>query len=297
MVTRSGREDAMRRDGLVLTDRRETTTVHPDVVSDVSRLSTPPTLVVVCVKSFDLPDVADLLGGLPADVPVLIAQNGVPYWFAAHLLGSDDSVLESVDPGGRLMASLGTDRVVSCVVQAGVHLERAGHVRHLGGRRLTIGGPMRDSPATSVAEQVLSRGPFEVVVASDIASRIWAKLSANGPMNPLAAVTGLTLSGLTEHPGSRGIGEAGITEMLELGTVLGLDPHTTVAEQITNAQRAGSHKASMLQDVEARRRIEVEALVDAPLELARRVGVDMPVLTALRALLQHVTSSAVDLAV
>jgi 2-dehydropantoate 2-reductase len=270
-----------------LTRRDKTQKFDVEVVAALEELDSPPDLILVCVKTYDLTSAAESIVGTPHTVPVVIAHNGLPFWCSSLLPPGADAPLASLDPGGRIAAALGTERVMTCVVQAAARLERPGHVVHLGGRRLTLGlTPVsRQQEMLDNVGSMLDAAGFETTVTPDIAAAIWAKLAANTPMNALGALAGLTLGELATGPGPLAVAERGIAEMSEIARALGITVTYEAAELLNNARRAAEHKPSMLQDVEAGRPLEIDAIVNGPIELAQRVGVKTPVLDGLAKLL------------
>lgn len=272
---------------LSLTRRGETQNVDVTVVSALEELASPPDLILVSVKTYDLTSAAESIADAPATVPVVIAHNGLPFWCSLLLPPGADAPLTSLDPGGRIASLLGTQRVMTCVVQAAARLERPGHVVHLGGRRLTLGltpVSQRQEMLHDVAALFDAAG-FDTIVSPDIAAAIWAKLAANAPMNALGALAGLTLGEFATGPGPRAVAERGIAEMTQIARALGIAVTYDAAGLLRDALRAGGHKPSMLQDVEAGRPLEIDSLVKGPVELGNRVGVETPVLDGLAKLL------------
>ena len=216
---------------------------------------------------------APLLGPQTTVVPLL---NGLPWWLR-------DEPIEAVDPGGWLWRALPASRVVGAVVHLGAEVVAPGWVRQAGDNRLTLGEP--DGTASERAQALaalLTAGGLPTRVHAAIRDEVWTKLVGNLGANPLSVVTGATLDRLFGEPGLRAVVEAVMHETMALGANLGVRFPMDVAARIAVGQRLGAFRTSMLQDFERGRALELGAIADAPLELAARLRVPMPMTTLVR---------------
>jgi 2-dehydropantoate 2-reductase len=243
----------------------------------------PQDLVIIAVKSPALPALAPTLAALlHTDTIVLPAMNGVPWWFTPDIAALGPQPLESVDPGGRIAATIALSQVVGCVVHASAAVSAPGVTAHRTGHGLIIGEPAgEESARVRSLSALLTRAGFEVTCSARIRYDIWYKLWGNMTMNPVSALTGATTDRLQADELVRGFCSAAMREAAAVGARIGCDVHESPEDRHAVTRKLGAFKTSMLQDVEARRAIELDALVGAVREIAGRVGVPTPSIDAL----------------
>lgn len=283
LVARPSATAVIRRDGLTMvTPLNRVVRAHPRVTDDPMGVG-PQEAVILCVKSYALRGTIDtllpLLGPETAVVPLV---NGIPWWYPYRQpepLG--DRPLASVDPDGVLWRSIAPARVVGATTFVAVEGDGPGRVRHASDQRFSFGDPAGGkAPMVDRLVSLFGQAGFQASRADDIRTAIWIKLWGNLAFNPLSVLTGASLGTLCSHPGARNVGR---TMMLEAKTVaerLGVRFTTTVDERIAMSAGIGSFKTSMLQDFEAGRRLELDAILAAVIDLAERVDVPVPTLRA-----------------
>jgi 2-dehydropantoate 2-reductase len=240
-------------------------------------------LIVIALKAPALPQVAASLAPLLGEhTCVLPAMNGVPWWFSHGIAALGDQPLESVDPGGVIARALPVQRVIGCVVHAGVSVCAPGVARHSMGQRLIIGEPAGGTSArlTAVA-QTLTQAGFEVTCSPRVRYDIWYKLWGNMTMNPVSALTGATMDRVLEDELLRAFSAAAMREAAAVGNKIGCEVTESAQDRHAVTRRLGAFRTSMLQDVEAARPLELDALVGAVREIGARVGVATPTIDAL----------------
>ena len=243
----------------------------------------PQDLLVIAVKSPALPALAPTLRPLlTADTLVLPAMNGVPWWFGSGIEALGSQPLESVDPGGAIAAALPLPRVVGCVVHAAVSTAAPGIAAHRMGRGLIIGEPAGgESPRVKALVQLFSAAGFDACASARIRYDIWYKLWGNMTMNPVSALTGATLDRVLDDELVRRFCSAAMREAAAVGARIGCAVHESPEDRHAVTRKLGAAKTSMLQDVEALRPLELDALVGAVREIGARVGVATPYIDAL----------------
>jgi 2-dehydropantoate 2-reductase len=253
------------------------------VAADDPRELGPQDLLIIAVKSPALPALAPTLGPLLAkDSMVLPAMNGVPWWFSAGIDALGARSLESVDPGGVIAAALPVDCVIGCVVHAAVSTAAPGIAVHRMGQGLIIGEPSgADSLRVQQLAVLLGRAGFEVRRSARIRDDLWYKLWGNMTMNPVSALTGATLDRVLDDDLVRAFCSATMREAAAVGARIGCDVRESPEDRHAVTRRLGAARTSMLQDVEAGRRFELDALVGAVREIGARVGVATPSIDAL----------------
>ncbi|MGW1027877.1 2-dehydropantoate 2-reductase [Streptomyces sp. NPDC002577] len=284
-VARGATLAAVRERGLVLDEAgsdgtRITRTVRVEASEDPAALG-PQDLVVIAVKATALDQVAGRIAPLMGpDTVLLPAMNGVPWWFfhgLDHGLGREIR-LEATDPGGRISAALPAGQVLGTVLHLSASVTEPGVIRHGAGDRVILGEPL-GTPSTArldAVAAVLRKGGFDVETTSAIQREVWFKLWGNMTMNPLSAVTGATLDRILDDPEVRGFATACMREAAQVGARIGLPIDADPEQRHAVTRELGAVKTSMLQDAEAGRAIELDALVGSVAELARAVAVPTP---------------------
>jgi 2-dehydropantoate 2-reductase len=234
----------------------------------------PQDVVIIAVKAPALTQVAHSIAPLLAPHTLVVpAMNGVPWWFCAGLDGAAAGPLESVDPGGVIAAAIPFAQVLGCVVHAAASTPEPGLVQHRSGYGLIVGEPNggRSERARRVAD-LLAHAGFEVTHSADIRHDIWFKLWGNMTMNPVSAITGATGDRILADPLVRAFCSAVMGEAAAIGERIGCRIEQNAEDRHALTAALGVFKTSMLQDVEAGRAIELDALVTAVREIGRRVN-------------------------
>ena len=241
-------------------------------------------LVLVALKAPALSEVAAQLSPLigPHTV-VLTAMNGVPWWFLEGQKAETAATrLHTIDPDGVIERAIPATQVLGCVVHASCALLGRGHAKHHFGNGLIVGEPMggrSDRAERTVA--LLCAAGFDATLSTHIQKDIWYKLWGNMTVNPISAMTGATTDQVLADPLVRAFMSRVMLEAQSIGTRLGLPIDQQPEDRHAITAKLGKFKSSMLQDVEARRVVELDALVSAVRELGERTGVDTPFTDAL----------------
>jgi 2-dehydropantoate 2-reductase len=213
-------------------------------------------------------------------------QNGIPYWyFHKHGGELEGSCVKSVDPHGQILRKIPPERVIGCVVYPASELIAPGVVRLVEGDRFPVGeldGTV--SRRVTAVSECFTRAGFKAPVLENIRAEIWLKLWGNLTFNPISALTRATLADICQFPGTRNLAATMMAEAQAVAHKLGIAFRVPIERRIAGAERVGKHKTSMLQDVEAGRVMETEALLGSVLELARMTETPVPTLEAVYAL-------------
>jgi 2-dehydropantoate 2-reductase len=240
-------------------------------------------LIVIAVKGPALGDAARGLAPLLGPhTLVLPAMNGVPWWFCQGVAGVGDAPLQSVDPGGVVAGAIPQAQVIGAVVHASTFTPEPGLVQHKMGQGLIVGEPQggRSERVARVAD-LLSHAGFDVTQSANVRYDIWYKLWGNLTMNPVSAITGATIDRILTDPLLRNFCSAAMLEAAAVGARLGCTIAQTPEDRHAVTARLGAFKSSMLQDVEAGRAIELDAIVTAVHEIGQRLGIATPNIDAL----------------
>lgn len=246
----------------------------------------PHDLILLTVKAHQVQSVVHELRLLMHPKTVLVPmQNGIPWWyFQRHGGECEGRVVEAVDPGGEIARSIDPACLLGSVVYPATIMVAPGVVQHVEGNRFPLGeldGAETDRVAR-IAQVFIDAG-LKSPVLPDIRSEIWLKLWGNLSFNPISALTHSMLVDVCEHPDARELARNMMIEAQTVANKLGRTLRVTVDQRIDGAARVGKHKTSMLQDVEAGRYPEIDALVGAVIELGSLTDTPTPHIAAVYA--------------
>lgn len=253
-----------------------------DKITDVG----PQDLVVLAVKAHFLDQVArDIDHALGPDTMIMTVQNGLPWWYF-HKQGGpfEGHRLLSLDPSGVLTKHIDADRIVGCVVYPAAGVTEPGVIRHVEGDRFPIGElDGSESERAQKLHDLLVNAGFRSRILDDIRSEIWLKAWGNLSFNPISALTHATMVDICQFGETRELAAEMMREAQEIGEALGVTFRHTIEKRIAGAEGVGAHKTSMLQDVEAGRSLETEALIGSILEMGKLVEKPAPSIAAVYA--------------
>ncbi|WP_027283795.1 ketopantoate reductase family protein [Rubritepida flocculans] len=238
----------------------------------------PQDAVVVAVKAHSLPALAPALAPLLGpETPVLVVVNGIPWWW--------EEGPSALDPQGAIAAALPRARVLGGVVWSACTVTEPGVVTvRSTTSRLLIGEPAGGiSPRAARLAAALEAGGMGGEAVADIRTEIWVKLLNNLSNGPICLLTRRDMRASFADPVLLEAARQVVREGMAIAAALG-HPVPEGAEARILRSVAIPHKPSILQDLEAGRPLEFEALFEAPLRLARGAGVDAPLLALLVAL-------------
>jgi 2-dehydropantoate 2-reductase len=279
-IARGANLEALRTRGLRLLNADGTEELVPRVkATDSYSEAGVQDIVVLAMKAHQVEavtgDVPKLFGSRTIVIPM---QNGIPYWyFYGHSGAFAGMRVNSVDPSGEIYDKIPCERVIGCVVYPAAELVSPGVIRHVEGNRFPIGEPdgTTSKRVSQVARCFVEAG-LQAPILSDIRSEIWLKLWGNLSFNPISALSRATLAGICQYPPSRAIAAAMMSEAQSVASQLGVKFRVSLDKRIAGAEKVGHHKTSMLQDVEAARTLEVDALLGSVVELARHTNTLTP---------------------
>lgn len=246
----------------------------------------PQDVVLLTLKAHQVKDVLPELRALFGPETLVVSMiNGLPWWYFHKLAGPyEGRRLESVDPGGVIASHIEPERVIGSVVYPAAELVAPGVVRVIEGNRFTLGEPDGSrSPRIEALSQALMKAGFKSPVSKDIRGEIWVKLWGNLSFNPISALTHATLEDICRFPASRELAASMMREAQTVAEKLGVEFKISLDKRIAGAEAVGAHKTSMLQDVEAGRALELEALVGSVVELGRITETPTPTINAIYA--------------
>ena len=277
---------ALQKNGLQLHQGGTLHTVPVTASNDAASLGVQD-LVVISVKAPALASVAAQVGPLIGpNTVVLTAMNGVPWWFLQGFGGPvADRSLNSVDLDGSIARALPAPHIIGCVVHASCSVDAPGVIRHHFGDGLIVGEPSgQATPRAQALQALLQQAGFNATLSPQIQKDIWYKLWGNMTVNPVSAITGATTDQILDDELVRGFISNVMLEAKAIGERIGVPIDQQPEDRHAVTRKLGAFKTSMLQDVQARKPIELDALVGAVRELGQMTGVVTPFTDALMGL-------------
>jgi 2-dehydropantoate 2-reductase len=278
LFARGAHLQAMQERGVRVTGADEEFEVRPAVTGDLATAGQAD-VVILGVKAHALTALAPTLTPLfGPDTIVVSTQNGIPWWYFEGVGGELDGLrLERVDPGGVIAAAIDHRRVVGSLAYFATDLAGPGVIRHIEGNRLSLGEPdgSKSERAKRLAEALIAAG-LRAPVTARFRHEIWVKLLGNVAFNPISALTRATLEEMARHRDGSRLVRRLMEETEAVAARLGIELPISIDQRMAGAEKVGAHKTSMLQDLEAGRPMELEAVVGAVVELGERLGVPMP---------------------
>lgn len=287
LIARGAHLKAMQTQGLVVRGEGGEFVTHPRCTDDIRAISDAG-VVFITLKAHSLPGLAPRIGeALRRDAAVVGAMNGIPWWYFT------DRHLESVDPGGVIARSIPIEQVVGCVVYPAATTIEPGVILHEEGDRFSIGEP--DGTKTERAQAIaamLTRAGFKAPVQTRLRNEIWLKVLGNATLNPVSVVTRATMAEMFAADGSRQVIRMLMQEVESVAKSLGVELPVSIEKRMAGAAATGEHKTSMLQDLEAGKPLELDALLGSVIEIAGWQEVDVPGLRTLYGLAKLAESVA-----
>ncbi len=288
LVARGPHLAAIQAKGLTLIEDGQSQTVQMRATEDAGSLG-PQDYVILTLKAHSVPSVVDKITPLLGPDSTLVSGvNGVPWWyFHKHGGALDGKRLASVDPGDVQWNGFGPDRVLGCVVYPAAEVSEPGTIRHVEGNRFSLGEPdgSKSDRALRLSE-ALSAAGLKAPVRPRLRDEIWVKLWGNLSFNPISALTHATLDVLCTDPGTRAVARAMMIEAQQIAETLGVRFPIDVDRRIDGGAAVGAHRTSMLQDLQAGRPMEIDALVASVAELGRLTATPTPTIDTVLALVR-----------
>lgn len=239
----------------------------------------PMDVLILGVKAHSLPQLAPQLKPvLGPETTVVSTQNGIPWWYFQGIGGPWEGLrLERIDPEGVISAAIEARRVVGSIVYFSTEISEPGVIEHTEGNRISLGEPdgTRSDRCRRIAEALVASG-LRCPITTHIREEIWVKILGNASFNPVSALTRATLVQMVRDPGTAELIRNIMLEVESVSRKLGLELPVSIEQRMAGAEKVGEHKTSMLQDVEAGRPMELEALVGSVVELGERLGLALP---------------------
>jgi 2-dehydropantoate 2-reductase len=278
LIARGPHLAAMASRGVRVLSPRGDFTAHPRATDELAAVADAE-VVLVGLKAYTLPEIAPRLGKLLAPgAAVIWAQNGIPWWYFQSLPDpAGGAGLESIDPGGVIAGSIGPEHNVGCVTYCSTEIIEPGVIRHIEGTRFTLGEPDGSkSERCGLISAAFAAGGLKAPVDARLRDQIWLKLVGNVAFNPITALTRATLGELGTLPEMHDLLRAVFAECAAVAGRLGISFPVSLDRRLEAGLAVGAHKTSMLQDLEAGKRLELDCMTGAVVELADRLGTDVP---------------------
>ena len=272
VIIRGANLAAVRANGLKLVEEGAERVLRDIVATDKLAELGEQDMVILAMKAHQVTPIADQLGPLLGpETTIVTMQNGIPWWyFQKHGGEFDGRRVESVDPGGVIAKHIPIERVIGCVVYPACAMVAPGVIYHIEGNRFPVGEiDGAQTPRVAAIAELFKKAGLKSPMLTHIRSEIWLKLWGNLTFNPVSALTQATLVDICQFPPSRALAASMMTEAQTIANKLGIEFRVSLEKRIAGAESVGKHKTSMLQDVEAGRALEIDALIGSVMELGR----------------------------
>ncbi len=294
-IVRGANLDAIRSNGIKLVTQDGQSQIATNVrATNNYQEAGPQDIVILALKAHQVEAVVDDVPHLFGPETVVIPmQNGIPFWyFHQHGGALAGRRIESVDPTGLITAKIPAERILGCVVYPASELVAPGVVMHIEGERFPFGElDGSNSERVNRVAQCFTNAGLKSPVLDNIRAEIWLKLWGNLTFNPISALSHSTLVDICQHPLSRELASNMMTEAQTIANKLGIEFRVSLEKRIAGAEKVGKHKTSMLQDVEAGRAPEIDALVGSVIELGRLTDTPTPHINTVYALVKLMGSA------
>lgn len=277
LIARGAHLKAMQDNGVRILSGRGDFTEHPRATDDWAAVADAD-VVFVALKANSLTEAAPRFGPLlRPDAGVIWAQNGLPWWYFQSLSSEWGGTLESVDPAGQIARAIRPEHNIGCVVYCATEIIEPGVIRHSEGTRFTIGEPDGSvSERCQAISAAFTAGGLKAPIAPRLRDQIWLKLVGNASFNPVTALTRATLGELGAIGEMPDLLRHMFEECAAVAAKLGIEFPVSLDRRLEAGLAVGDHKTSTLQDLEAGKRLELDCMTGAVVELADRMGIDVP---------------------
>ncbi len=298
LIARGPHLDAIKKKGLKLVTKDGSEYVARDLkaTSEIGEAG-PQDVVILAVKAHQIAPIAPALQTMyTPHTAVVTTQNGIPWWyFQRHGGEFDNHCIEAVDPGGVIASNIEADRIIGSIAYPAAEIAEPGMIRHIEGDRFPIGELDRSTSerAQTISKMLIDAG-FKSPILSDVRSEIWLKAWGNLTFNPISALTHSTLVDICQYPPTRQLATMMMTEAQTIANKLGITFRVPLEKRIAGAEKVGKHKTSMLQDVEAGKAVEANALIGAVVELGELTKTPTPHISAIYACVKLLSKTMVE---
>ena len=293
VIARGAHLESMRDRGLTLKSGGDSVNVKVRAFEDPAALVAEAgrqEVIFIALKAHQiaamLPRLAPLIEPESVVVPAI---NGVPWWYFFREGGRfDGAPVSSLDPQGALLAALDPRHIIGCVVHAAGEVTAPGEVTWNGQKTFVLGEPDGSlSRRLNCLADAMRLAGLEPKVTARIRDEVWMKLIGNAPFNPVAALTRARMDRICANPALIGFIRAVMEEMVRVADAYGIRQLVSIDERLDIARSIGPVKISMHQDLDLGRALEVEAIIGAFIELARKVDVAAPLAGALHGMIDE----------
>ena len=270
-IARSTTYSKISKDGITVISNSDKSQFFP-IIYKVDEEIPPIDYLFITVKANTLPEIIkDLKQHITKNTIIITGMNGIPHWYFSGLNSKFKPLrIEAVDPKGVISHFLPPEKIIGSVIYPAAKLIEPGVIKHISGNKITLGEPTgMNTERINILSKALNNSGFRAPIKKNIRDEIWIKLLGNVAFNPLSVLTGGTLEEMCKNPETRSIVEEIMIETRSIGEKLGASFPISIERRIKGAEAVGDHKTSMLQDFEANKPMEFDAIVTAVQELGR----------------------------
>ena len=289
LIARGPHLNAMKKNGVKILINKQEIIAFPKCVQDPRDVG-PQNYVFISVKSHSLHEVIQNINYLfDENTTVITGINGIPWWYFYKLKGPyENHNLQAIDPDGKIWETIGPERALGCVVYPAAEIISPGIIKHIEGNRFILGEPDgKKTDRINLFCNALKKSGFTSRARNNIRDDIWVKLWGNLCFNPISALTQGTLDLVAGEKGTANICRLMMQESQEIGEKLGIKFRVDIERRLKGGAEVGPHKTSMLQDLESKKPMEIDALITSVKELGELVKVPTPTIDIILALIQQ----------
>ncbi len=288
LIARGAHLDAIQKNGIKVVFKDGTEVVEKMPATDMPSELGPQDYVIVALKAHQAWQTAENITPLLGkDTAVVTMQNGIPWWYFHGFEGQYAGLqLQSVDPDGKQWSIIGPERAIGATVYPATEITEPGVIKHIYGDKFGFGEPDRsESERVKALISAFEGGGLKARLYPEIRNDIWLKLWGNLCFNPISALTGATLDIVaTDHGDPDPVAREMMEEAEKIARRIGVHFRVDITRRIDGAASVGAHRTSMLQDLDKKRPIELDALLGVVQEMARIVDVETPAIDTVLAL-------------
>ncbi len=274
LVARGPHLRAMQERGVKVVSDRGDFHSRPAATEDCSTIGTVD-CVVIALKAHQIIGMLEAIAPcIGSSTQIVAMQNGIPWWYFQNHGGEHEGlILERVDPGGVLARTFDPARVIGCAVYSSTEIVEPGVVKHIEGTRFSLGHPSGAiTPELRAISAAFVAAGLKAPIETNLRRDVWIKLLGNVCLNPISALTRATLVDMATHELVEPLLREMMVESFAIAARLGIELEISIDKRIDGARRVGAHKTSTLQDIEARRPLEIDCMAGAVVELGERLG-------------------------
>ena len=290
LIARGAHKEAIEKNGLTLITGNSSDTFNLKVTENPKELETQD-YIIIGVKAHAIAGIVENLKPLlNKNTSILSAVNGIPWWYFYKANSNtvlENTHIESVDPDGIIWKNINPERALGCVVYPACEIEKPGVIKHIDGKRFSLGEPSGiNTDRLKILSDLFIKGGLKAPQKKNLRDEIWIKLWGNCSFNPISAITGASLDIIGNDPSSRNLIKQMMLECQKVGEAVGVNFGVSIDKRIDGASSIIGHKPSTRQDIEMKRPLEIDPIMSAIIEIGNKLNIATPMLKHINSILK-----------